>query len=185
MTLSRLFSGKKVRLTAFKREDLPIITGWYRHSDFIRMYEGGVAGPRTDDQWQKWYQNLDSTQDSYSFAIRPIDDERIIGMIDINGILWNQGSAWMAIAIGEPSNQGKGYGSEAIRLMLAFAFQELNLHRVQLTVFEYNQRAIEVYEKLGFVREGVFRQAIHRDGQRLDMLLYGILRPEWEQNSES
>jgi len=87
--------------------------------------------------------------------------------------------AWLAIGLG-PDHWDQGYGQEAMRLLLAFGFQELNLYRVQLTVFSYNPRAIRVYEKLGFQREGVFRQALHRDGQRHDMLLYGLLRPEWE-----
>ena len=74
---------------------------------------------------------------------------------------------------------GRIYGAEALGLALQFAFQELNLHRVQLTVFSYNQRAIALYEKLGFQREGIFREHLERDGTRFDMYLYGILRPEW------
>ena len=67
-----------------------------------------------------------------------------------------------------------------MRLALKFAFDELNLHRVQLTVFAYNDRAIALYEKLGFQREGTFREFLHRDGARYDMYLYGLLRREWE-----
>jgi RimJ/RimL family protein N-acetyltransferase len=63
---------------------------------------------------------------------------------------------------------------------LRFAFHELNLHRVCLTVFSYNAPAIALYERLGFVREGVYREHIERDGQHFDMLLFGLLRREWE-----
>ena len=63
---------------------------------------------------------------------------------------------------------------------MRFAFDELNLHRVQLTVFSYNERAIALYEKLGFQREGVYREHLQRDGRRYDMYLYGLLRHEWE-----
>ena len=59
-------------------------------------------------------------------------------------------------------------------------FDELNLHRVQLTVFDYNKRAIALYEKLGFQHEGTFREFLHRDGRRYDMHLYGLLRREWQ-----
>ena len=68
----------------------------------------------------------------------------------------------------------------ALRLLLRFAFDELNLYRVQLTVFSYNPRAIRLYEKLGFRHEGTFREFVQRDGARHDMLLYGLLRQEWE-----
>jgi RimJ/RimL family protein N-acetyltransferase len=63
---------------------------------------------------------------------------------------------------------------------LRFAFHELNLFRVCLTVFSYNAAAIALYEQLGFTREGTYREHIERDGQRYDMVLYGLLRPEWE-----
>jgi RimJ/RimL family protein N-acetyltransferase len=66
-----------------------------------------------------------------------------------------------------------------MELLLDFAFNEINLHRVFLTVFSYNQRAIRLYEKLGFQREGIYREHLQRDGQRFDMLHYGILRREW------
>jgi RimJ/RimL family protein N-acetyltransferase len=68
-------------------------------------------------------------------------------------------------------------------LALRFAFDELNLHRLQLTAFSYNERAVALYEKLGFRQEGVFREFLQRDGRRHDMILFGLLRHEWEQRS--
>ena len=84
----------------------------------------------------------------------------------------------LAIFIG-PEYQGAGYGREAMELALRYAFHELNLFRVQLYVFGYNTRAINLYESIGFVREGTLRQSIHRDGVRYDTYVYGILRDEW------
>ncbi len=101
-------------------------------------------------------------------------------MLELDSILWNQGCGWIAIGFGNREHWGKGYGGEALRLLLDYAFGELNLHRVQLTVFAYNERAIALYEKLGFVREGVYREFLLRDGVRYDMYLYGLLRREWE-----
>ena len=83
------------------------------------------------------------------------------------------------MGIGNREQWGKGYGREAMDLVLKYGFDELNLHRIQLTVFEYNERAIALYEKLGFRREGVFREFMQREGQRYDMYLYGLLRREW------
>ena len=90
----------------------------------------------------------------------------------------------VSIAIGEAKCRGKGYGYEVMQLVLRFAFDELNLHRIQLTVFSYNERAIALYEKLGFHREGVYREHLQRDGRRYDMYLYGLLRSEWEKGLE-
>ena len=69
-------------------------------------------------------------------------------------------------------------------MTLAFAFRELNMHRVQATVFSYNRRSMAMFERLGFQREGAFREFIHRDGERYDMLMYGILRREFERPLE-
>jgi RimJ/RimL family protein N-acetyltransferase len=74
---------------------------------------------------------------------------------------------------------GRGYGSEAVSLMLRFGFTELNLRRISLSVFEYNTRAVRAYEKAGFQQEGRLRQALQRDGRRWDELFMGILREDW------
>jgi RimJ/RimL family protein N-acetyltransferase len=185
MTLSRLFIGEKVRLTALKPEDVPLITEWYHHSDLPRLYDATPAYPRTKARWERWLEDETNARDVFVFGIRPLNSDELLGVTDINGILWTHGVGWLGIAIGDPANQGKGYGYDAMRLMLDFAFQELNLHRLQLTVFSYNRRASALYEKLGFQREGIYREFLHRDGQRYDMLLYGMLRREWEAHTGS
>lgn len=104
----------------------------------------------------------------------------MIGFAELDGIQWNHQNAWIGIGLGDRANWGKGYGRGAMELILKFAFHELNLHRVQLTVFNYNERAVSPYKKLGFVQEGVLREYLSRDGRRYDMLMYGLLRSEWE-----
>ncbi|QPC84213.1 GNAT family N-acetyltransferase [Phototrophicus methaneseepsis] len=174
-----LFRGLHIRLTALGPEDIPVITSWYHDSHFVRLYEAKPAFPRSQRHWQRWWENDDKENDIYKFAIRPLDSDRLIGLIDLDGIIWSHGTAWVSIGIGDPANRGHGYGEEAMRLLLNFAFNELNLFRIQLSVFEYNIRAIALYERLGFVREGAYRQFLARDGKRFDMYLYGLLAEEW------
>ncbi len=178
MPISRLLVGERVRLTAIRPEDIAVVARWYEDSEYVRLLDGTPAYPRTEAQISRFLLE-ESGKESFVFAIRPKDDERLIGTVDLSGILWTHGISWLGIGIGREF-QGQGYGYEVMQLVLAFAFKELNLHRVQLTVFSYNERAIALYEKLGFVREGTYREALHRDGQRHDTLLYGILRHEWE-----
>ncbi|STA92047.1 GNAT family N-acetyltransferase [Clostridium cochlearium] len=101
--------------------------------------------------------------------------------MEIEKISWSNGVGGIAIGIGDSSEWGKGYGSEALFLVMDFAFRELNLHRLQLITISYNERAIKSYEKLGFKKEGIYREAVNRDGKRYDIYLYGILKREWEE----
>ena len=180
-----LWQGASVRLTGVTKDDLPILARWHADAGFLRLLDARAAKPQTQDDVSKWVEEAQRSANGYLFAVRPLADEELLGFVELDGIHWNRGVGWLAIAIGDRDNWGKGIGTEAMDLILRFAFHELNLHRVQLTVFEYNDRAIAVYEKLGFQREGVYREALYRDNQRYDMFLYGLLRREWEAQQPS
>ena len=145
----------------------------------MRLLEAEAARPRSEDELARWLEETQKNPRTFSFAIRRLEDDALLGVINIEDILWPHAVGWLSISIGDRANWGKGYGGEAMRLVLDYAFRELNLHRIQLTVFEYNARAILLYEKLGFRREGVYREFMQRDGKRYDMYLYGLLSREW------
>lgn len=171
-----LLLGSNVKLTALHEEDLPVIARWYENDRFTRLLDARPAIPRNASEFKSW---LSRDEKELYLAIRQRNSDLLLGYIVIDGILWNHRVGWLAMAIGEPANWNKGYGSEALCLMVDFAFRELNLRRLQLTVFSYNDRAIALYEKLGFQKEGVYREFLERDGENHDMLLYGLLRKEW------
>lgn len=104
---------------------------------------------------------------------------RIIGCVRLWRVSYKNRSAMLTIFIGDKSRWGQGCGTDALRLMLHYAFGPMDLRRVELNVFDYNLRAIRSYEKVGFVREGVRRQALARDGQFHDILVMGVLREEF------
>ncbi|MCI0393914.1 MAG: GNAT family N-acetyltransferase [Chloroflexi bacterium] len=177
--MDNILQGEKVRLTAVTKDDLPAIARWYEDAAFGRLSDAAPAMPRSAEQWAKWLEEQQGDKNVFLFGIRPVNGNELLGYADINGILWTHGNGWIGIGLGDRGSWGKGYGREAMALILKFAFDELNLHRVQLTVFSYNERAIALYEKLGFTREGVYREHLLRDGRRYDMLLYGLLHREW------
>jgi RimJ/RimL family protein N-acetyltransferase len=179
MDSSPLFVGARVRLTAPRPEDAHTWARWYEDSEFARLFDSSAAYPRSASNVGGLLEGLSRDRTSFQFAIRLQGSEDLIGHVEIDSIQWNNRVGWVAIAIGEPRYQGQGYGYEAMQLLMRFAFHELNLHRLQLTVFSYNTRAIRLYEKLGFQREGVYREALLRDGQYHHMLLYGLLDREW------
>ncbi len=176
---ANLFRGGRVRLTACTPDDLPALARWYEHSAFPRLFDAAPARPKSAAELARWLEERQRATDGVLFAVRPLEGDDLLGLVELDGILWTHGTGWLSIGFGDPARWGQGYGAEALGLALAFAFDELNLHRVQFTVFAYNERAIALYRKQGFVQEGVYREFLRRDGVRHDMLLFGLLRREW------
>jgi RimJ/RimL family protein N-acetyltransferase len=174
-----LLRGERVRLTAVTADDLPSMAVWWADADFLRLYDSSPAFPRAVAQLAMRLVDCVLGKTNFLFGIRPLDSDKLLGLIELDGIIWPHGTSAVSIAIGEQAERGKGYGREAMGLVLDFAFRELNLYRVFLTVFNYNTAAMSMYEKLGFTHEGTHRQHLQRDGQRFDMLLYGLLGHEW------
>ncbi|MES0359979.1 MAG: GNAT family protein [Anaerolineales bacterium] len=179
-----LFQGELVHLIAPEPQlAAGLHSRWMRDSEFVRLLDTDPARLFSIDKNKEWFEkNLVEEQkdDELFLLIRTLEEERTIGLIGLDGIRWTHGDAWIGIGLGEREYWGKGYGTDAMRILLCYAFEELNLHRLSLSVFEYNPRAIRSYEKVGFIIEGSARKFLNRDGQRYDMLFMGILREEWE-----
>jgi RimJ/RimL family protein N-acetyltransferase len=180
---ANLFQGKLVRLSS---EDPQVMAEafarWNQNSEYMRLLDSDPAHLWSVKKIQEWFEkDLDSPlPNNLLFSIRSLSDDSLIGFIAFDGINWTDRDTFVAIGIGEPAFWSKGYGSDAMCLMLRYGFTELNLHRISLTVFEQNPRGIRSYEKCGFKHEGRIRDFLLRDGRRSDMLHMGILRREWE-----
>jgi RimJ/RimL family protein N-acetyltransferase len=173
------FSGKLVRLVAFDPErDSEAMARWNQDSQYQQLLSSGPASLWTPKQIKEWMEK--HVDEFYGFSIRTLADDRLIGNVDLDGVDWVARNCWVGIGIGEREYWGKGYGTEAMNLALRFAFDCLNLRRVNLDVFEYNQRAYLSYVKCGFKEEGRMRQWMQRGGERFDLIFMGILREEWE-----
>lgn len=179
---NNLWHGRLVKLTARDIEtNLALDVRWERDSAFHRLASGDPAYPLTTNQARKYYESRGPN--SFSFAMRTLSDDRVIGYIGLWVASWASGEAWVGIGIGERDYWGKGYGTDAMRVILRYAFTELNLYRVSLAALGSNARAIRSYEKCGFVLEGRARDAARYDGQYCDEVYMGILRNEWEQRN--
>ena len=175
-----LLRGNLVRLAALGRSDAPMIARWSEDTSYMRLQDTHAALPRTAEQVTGELEQLNDGHNAIAFAIRTLSDDALIGTVGFYEIEWSNSTAWLGIGIGERANWGKGFGTEALWLALRYAFDELNFYRLTVTVIATNSRAIALYERAGFQREGVFREFGLRDGRRYDMLLYGLLRPEWK-----
>ncbi len=175
-----LLQGELVRLVV----DTPEILAesharWALDSEYWRLMDWSRAYTFSKRMMQTWFEKVNENNTGFFFSIYTLADNRLIGDIGLDGVNWSCGDSYVGIAIGERDLWGKGYGTDAMRVLLRFAFQELNLRRVTLNVFGYNPRAIQSYKKVGFQPEGCQRQFLLRDGQRYDVFYMGILRSEW------
>lgn len=180
---SNLFRGELVRLTVEDPETYAkAFTPWRSDTYFWRLMESWPAQMSSEKAMKEWLEKEFSSADPgfYFFCIRTLEDDRLIGDVGIPAQHDGNGDTVVGIALGERDYWGKGYGTDAMRILLRYAFTELNLHRVSLDVFEYNPRAIRSYEKAGFRREGCERGFLNREGRRWDLIHMGILRSEWE-----
>ena len=182
--MNDIFCGKLVRLSAFDPEEMSkAFPRWYRNSEYLRLLNSSarpMQSPKAELKWmEKEADELSSA--SYYFGIRTLADDKLIGELGLDVINWSGRDAFVGLGIGETEYWSKGYGTDVMNVLLRFAFTEVNLRRVTLTVFEYNPRAIRSYEKAGFRHEGRLRSLLNREGRRYDELYMGILREEWMQ----
>ena len=177
-----LLLGNLVRLTAEEPAVLAdAMVRWGSDSEYLRLLDAEPATRFSVKQITQWIQK-DQEKDPpefYFFGVRTLEGDHLVGFIGLDGDAFPHGEVYVGIGIGERERWGKGYGTDAMKVILRYAFQELNLRRVSLSTFEYNPRAIRSYEKAGFRHEGRLRKFLLREGQRWDMLIMGILREEW------
>ena len=177
-----LFRGELVRLTAEEPEfRAKHEARWQRDTEFHRLADNEAAEMVSEKKMKEWTEKqLENgfKPERYPFSIRALADDRLIGFLGLwLNLIHNE--AWVGIGIGEREYWGKGYGTDAMKLAVQYAFMELGLQRVSLGLHEYNARALKSYEKAGFRLEGHTRQDVLREGRRTDSLWMGILREEW------
>jgi RimJ/RimL family protein N-acetyltransferase len=180
---ANLFEGQLVRLASEDPQCLAeAFTKWNLNSEYYRLLDSDPAHLWSAKKTREWFDKDPemSAARAVFFSIRTLAEDKLIGFIAFEDIAWSNRDTYVAIGIGERDFCGKGYGTDAMRLMLRYGFEELNLHRVSLTVYEYNPRGIRSYEKCGFKHEGRIREFLLRDGKRWDMLHMGILRQDWQ-----
>ncbi|MCC7164741.1 MAG: GNAT family N-acetyltransferase [Anaerolineae bacterium] len=178
----QLFEGKKIRFAAFDADrDAEIFAKWTNDPTYLRLVDHEPARPLSPYHIKKRFEEMEKEAGHalYYFVIRTQADDRVIGFAHIFWIEWNHGNAHFNMGIGSPDDRRQGMGSQAIEMILRYAFEELNLYRLTVFTFEYNTGAQKFLAKHGFQLEVRRREAIYRDGRYWDALTYGILADEW------
>src|SRR3954470_5813797 len=171
-------TGDRIFLRPLEVEDGPLIQVWLNDTEnhqYLARFR-----PLNGAEERRWLETLHERTEDHVFGVALKDGERLIGTCGLHGAVLPHRRAQLGIAIGVPEFQGKGYGAEAIRLLLGYGFETLSLHRVGLDVYDGNVRGIRCYEKVGFRREGTRREARWWGGRWWDIHDYGILEQEWK-----
>jgi RimJ/RimL family protein N-acetyltransferase len=176
--------GEQIRFRAIEKEDLLNFVKWLNDPEV--RHGLSMILPFSLAEEEGWFAGLSKRppfEKPLAIEIQPdpqVDEWIFVGNCGLFGIDWQNRFAEVGIFIGEKGYWNQGFGTKSIRLILRYGFEDLNLHRIWLRVFETNQRAIRSYEKAGFTLEGKFRQAQYLDGKYVDVMIMSMLKTEWQ-----
>lgn len=171
--------GERLYLRPLEEGDIPTCLRWINDPEVNRTLS--FYRPINELREREWFERLYRDDREIVLAIIVQGKDKHIGNIGLHGIDWKDRQAELGIMIGEKGEWDKGYGTEAVRLMLGYGFERLGLHRIYLRVYANNLRAIRCYEKAGFRREGVLRESHFAERRYWDTIIMGLLEEEWQE----
>ena len=174
-----VLTGERVVLRRHVPANVTAFLRWYADPEIARLarYQ---ATPMRPEEIERFFAARVAGPESLAMAVHEKATDRLIGTCAFSQLDGDNGSALYHITIGEADAWGHGYGTEATRLMVDHAFGTLGLHRISLNVFEFNERAIRAYVRVGFLIEGRSRESIWRDGRWWDELAMSVLVSDWK-----
>ena len=171
--------GERVRLRGVRDDDLPTLAKWEMDPGRLTTLSNRLTPPSeaaARERIAKWSTNQ---QNDLGLAIETLDDPPVlVGNIGLFDVRTKDREATLGIALGR-EYIGRGYGTDAVRVIVDYGFREMGLHRIQLSVAPYNPAGMRAYEKAGFVEEGRHRESVLHDGRWYDEVLMSILDREW------
>jgi RimJ/RimL family protein N-acetyltransferase len=174
-----MLRGDLVDLRPIDRAHIDAYLRWMNDTEVTRHLEMG-RHPLTREMEEDWFDRVARSDDTLLFGIHVrAEDGRLIGNCSLSKPHPRHRSSGFGIVIGEKDAWGRGYGTDALRTLCRFGFEELNCHRIELWVFDDNERGIRAYAKAGFVEEGRRRESVFAAGRYGDAILMSILEDEW------
>jgi RimJ/RimL family protein N-acetyltransferase len=165
------FEGELVRLRAVEENDVAAIHGMFNDPEVQRTLAVNWLEPAAGTR--RWWEGVRASTGTFAFAIVSPAGE-LVGVCSLEDLNAAVRSAALGIWIGK-AYWDKGYGTDAVRTLCRFGFQEMNLQRIGLSVYDVNSRGVRIYEKIGFREEGRARRAHFIDGRHIDVIRMGLL----------
>ncbi|MBX3230440.1 MAG: GNAT family N-acetyltransferase [Labilithrix sp.] len=173
-----IVAGDRVYLSHFDRSDAPLMARWLSDLE-VTTHLGAIGQVFGIEDEEEWIERVRRDRYNPTFGIVLRDGQRLIGSLGLKGVDHKRGTAELGVCIGEKTEWGKGYGTEAIRLLVDYAFTLLGLHAIHLKHWAFNDRAHRAYLKAGFKDAGRLRSAIEVGGERHDELFMDITREDF------
>lgn len=174
-----MYEGELVRFRAMRESDLDMAQAYINDPEVARNLSPRTPFLATAKDEKDFLDSISFTKDTYNFAIEAKDTNKYIGGCGVNEIDWKNSVATVGIMIGDKNYWSKGYGTDAMKLLVKFIFEQMNINKIKLCVYSFNERAKKCYLKTGFKEEGVLRQELYRDGAYHDIITMGILKSEY------
>lgn len=171
-----MLKGTKVTLRPVKLSDTATLAGWMNDQDVVKYLSRYL--PITEMEEEEWIKSL-AKKPGNNIVLIIEAEKKMIGSVGLHNINWKNGDGTFGIVIGNKNYWSKGFGTEAASLIIAYGFNQLNLHRISSMVYDFNERSLKLYLKLGFQEEGYRREAMFKDGLYCDIIELGLLRAEW------
>lgn len=170
-----MIAGEHVILRAFEREDAERCYRWMNDPNIVRTLKSRY--PIAFQNELEWLERaMHPSALERHFAIERKDDRTHIGNASIHEIDWVSRTAWFGLFIGEPSAWNRGFGTDTVQTLVRFAFEEMNLVKLRINVFDYNEKAKHVLQSHGFVEEGKLQRDFYRDGMYHDIVIFSAFR---------
>ncbi len=168
--MSIVFNGERVRLVPLGLRHLDDIWRGWNNPELKILLNGVIPDAyESEEEWIRQQIRLMEQRKNFVFVIERIEDDEFLGLCGLHSINWMSRSAELGVAIHDPQNWSKGYGGEALRLLIDFGWRHLNLRRIALSVYAFNERAVHLYQKLGFKIYGTAHEANFIDGRYVDI----------------
>ena len=172
-------TGERIFLREFRREDINGMISWATDIDTIKYLGSGFTTPKTEEMVEKMLDAyLSGDAAGINLVIAERETERYLGQCSLTKVDTVNRCATLSVVMC-PRFASRGYGTEALRLLIDYGFRLHNIRRIELSVMASNAAAIRCYEKCGFRKEGVARQAFFSEGAYVDKIYMGLLRSEW------
>jgi RimJ/RimL family protein N-acetyltransferase len=176
-----MYSGKLVKLRAYKEADIEKAVEFINDEEVKKLLDSNIPFPMTKWQEEEWVKSRKANTDfTYDFAIEDLKTGKYIGGCSINECNVKNRTCEIGIMIGDKEYWSKGYGSDALKLLIKFIFEEVNMNKIKLKVFSFNNRAIACYKKVGFKEEGILKKELYRSGKSYDVIPMAIFKDDFD-----